>query len=1225
MFLRRFLSMPAVLTLALAFLLGIMLVGGCPQQQVPSPPADDDDSQIDNPPDVDEPDQDRPIPPPAADGDDDGVDDGDDDGQQPPDDGDDDGGDGGDGGDDGGDDGGTAPVALRVSEPTNPMGVRPGPGVVVPFEFRLSDPAGIVSAAEIVLAPDADGNGEPDEGSSPVPRSAQTVAYVSGENIEVDYTTEKVLGLLANGYGRYVLGLRVETTTGVQEVKYAAGSILFDAVIPTATWVTPTEDKLTNPKAWPVTLTTSDNAPHTVKVLLDADTNPDNGFAGVLVPETDLAADSDTRSFNPYLSISSGTYYYYVEVSDDVQPAMEPFYARGAGNELLRVSVTRRLVSTSGDPYDLNNLTASTDGAILRGFNFNDLAGTSMNTVPDLDGDGNNELIIGSRFGKPNLATFQGQGWGEAYLIYGESSRLYGVNALNSVGGTIPGVNFRGIRVPLNTTYTQGLSDITVIDDMDGDELPELVFSFPRVESITLSADPPLQHPDLIADLTFMGEMEYDAYYGMQWNANEAQFTRGGTVIVSSHNRVLTDRDMVTRKFDRVIDLHEIGQLFNTMERPGMAKFVRAVEPNDPAGGCADCEPQVPEACECEDSDGIPENDCEAGCGECPDGSGNEVIEETEYVSYTIKWDTWLGAAGAPQGPGGFHMPWTAPLAEPPLTNPTFFNPQLPDPPDNAACDIPVGCELTHVWWVWNDFMGCADGNSLRRTALFCNDTMMYLDPDDPQAPPLQVWTGFYGNLEGGCTPRAFGVGGDVLPPTSIGCRILGQEVDDRFGVAVGSDGTWLYMSAPQHSATQADVPSLPVEARIASGAVYQLRTDLRTAPEAPNLAQLWIEPNQSYPNPDAEIENRVDYTMPTPHQYIIESVGSWRMAYTSEAFSFTVEGPDVVCVESDAPEVFSASSADYSPYPTGTAGYNTDRTPQIVGPHDNAQISFVRALGDVNADGIRDFAVGSPSILDPGSPGDIVGAVYIVYGRAVGLEGDYLLENLHLDPSDPARLEGVMLKGSSPGEKLARVFDAAGDFNGDGVADVIVGNENGSGGTGEAIVIFGDATLQSPADGWTVSDIVAAGRALRFVGESAGDLLGANVGGAGDVDGDGYDDVLISAPGVADDKGAVYLVYGSPSLSGELSLTQIGTVDLPGCKFIGREDGDMLGGGSKEIAGTWPDDATATINAFSKGVASLGDIDGDGKEDYAISAVLADPNNKTDAGEIYILYGRGD
>lgn len=207
-------------------------------------------------------------------------------------------------------------------------------------------------------------------------------------------------------------------------------------------------------------------------------------------------------------------------------------------------------------------------------------------------------------------------------------------------------------------------------------------------------------------------------------------------------------------------------------------------------------------------------------------------------------------------------------------------------------CDEPVGCKIDNAWVVWS---------ALPLTSATLTEAWRV-----PYSGGFQVaWTGFLGSMGTG-SPAWYYLGETWLPPTSVGARILGQQVDDRFGFAVGTDGRWLYISAPDHMAMQTDVPSLPTGNRVGSGVVYQLRTDVRTSPTAPNLAQLWIEPGVretdpngvdpntpdyetiAYPYLDAELPDREDYTMPVPHQYIIESVGSWRGYYTYENRPFT-------------------------------------------------------------------------------------------------------------------------------------------------------------------------------------------------------------------------------------------------------------------------------------------------------------------------------------------------
>jgi len=588
-------------------------------------------------------------------------------------------------------------------------------------------------------------------------------------------------------------------------------------------------------------------------------------------------------------------------------------------------------------------------------------------------------------------------------------------------------------------------------------------------------------------------------------------------------------------------------------------------------------------------------------------------------------------------------MPWTIPAADPPLVNPSMFGLILPQD-DLNPCGGTNGCIIRNRWFMWNEDMLCFI--PLPQTTLTpCSEAWKanYAGND------YIAWTGFLG-CKGIGSPMVYSVGGVVLPPTSVGARIFGQQVDDAFGTAVGSDGRWLYISAPDHTALQEDVPDLGWAAvpgdRTGSGVVYQLRTDVRTQAGAPNMAQLWVEPGVNWPEVDIEIAGREDYTMPVPHQYIIESVGATRGNYGDDPqtrpYADNFANNQCISLASVQQGVFPADLLNGYEQPTGTAGYYTNRTPQIVGPHADAHLRYVRALGDVDGDGVRDFAVGSEDVKDPAS-GTVVGAIYIVYGQSLGFEGDYLLEKLQLAQTNPERLKGIMLKGASTTETLSRAVQSAGDFNGDGADDVVVGSENAPDG-GEAIVLLGSRTLESPENGWTVDDaVLTAMRAVRFSAVEAGDLAGANVGGAGDIDGDGYDDILIAAPGAADPDdpalhpGVVYLIYGSedftmdtdddgiPDTPLEFNLSQVGTPDLPGIVFVGRADGDKFGGGDKRLTGTVPANPSEEIHAFSNGVVPLGDLDGDGLADYAITAMLADPQGRLDAGEVYVLYGRSD
>lgn len=608
------LNRPLLIALLATGLLCITLTGGCPAPQTPTQPPPEEEESLEPPAPPPDTGKDRPIPIPEPDP---GA------GKPEPGAGEPGGQSGTSGGTGtGGTTGQAETIFLRLYEPFDSRTLRPPASVNVVFYATVKTGASIDSA-EVVLARDDNNDKTPD--GDPVFTQAHQVPQ--GDNT-VAFGTQAATPFLVNGFGHFLLGVRIRASDGAEQIKYAAGTVTLDAVAPTATWVAPLEDHLVNRDVtWTVQLTTQDNSPHAVTVLLDLDTTPSNGNELELAKKT--YAGSATRSISvPLFPYPPGDYRYYVVVTDGIDPEVRFYAPNPTTGKPARLAITNRVVGE----FDLNRLTNSSRGAILQGFNFNDQSGSSMVSVPDMNDDGASELIIGARFGKPNLSFFSGQGWGEAYLIYGQAARLTGVKALNSVGSSIPGLTFRGIRVRQNVNHTEGLSDVAVVPDMDGDDLPELVFSFPRVESITLGAPSKLglpgsevyyQHPDLKPDLSGMGIMEYDAIdYGTPgWNNSMAQFTRGGTVIVSSHNQMLTNPEILTRKFDRVLDLHEIGQMFSLMVRPRLTEYIRKVEPNVPPDGCADCDPNA--------------------TGDC--GGDPENPKETPYTSWIVKWDTWLG------------------------------------------------------------------------------------------------------------------------------------------------------------------------------------------------------------------------------------------------------------------------------------------------------------------------------------------------------------------------------------------------------------------------------------------------------------------------------------------------------------------------------------------------------------------------------------------------------
>jgi hypothetical protein len=213
---------------------------------------------------------------------------------------------------------------------------------------------------------------------------------------------------------------------------------------------------------------------------------------------------------------------------------------------------------------------------------------------------------------------------------------------------------------------------------------------------------------------------------------------------------------------------------------------------------------------------------------------------------------------------------------------------------------------------------------------------------------------------------------------------------------------------------------------------------------------------------------------------------------------------------------------------------------------------------GDVNADGVPDIVIGAEGVNTN------KGAAYVFSGSA--LSGT-------VSPTDAL----ATISGQTDGGRLGNAVSLAGDINADGYEDVIIGARDAENKKG-AVYIYSGAALSGPP-------------LATITGNTDNDNLGHSVSAAGDVNNDGYDDVIIGAPNVNFRAGAVY-IFGGSSLVGSKSasdaLAAIG----------GQSAGDELG----------------------HAVSGIGDVNGDGSDDILIGAWQT-PSGGT-RGSAYVFSG---
>ncbi len=289
--------------------------------------------------------------------------------------------------------------------------------------------------------------------------------------------------------------------------------------------------------------------------------------------------------------------------------------------------------------------------------------------------------------------------------------------------------------------------------------------------------------------------------------------------------------------------------------------------------------------------------------------------------------------------------------------------------------------------------------------------------------------------------------------------------------------------------------------------------------------------------------------------------------------------------------------------------GSSMDNIADVIMTSETMDIAFAQSVstaGDVNGDGYSDVIIGAPSYNSS------TGRAYIYFGGA--------------SMNDIA---DIILTGETAGNLFGESVSTAGDVNGDGYSDVLVGAFGFNSSTGR-VYLF---------DYFMKNEIIPD---ISTTGEAANNNFGYSVANAGDVNGDGFTDIIVGATGYSSNRGSAYIYYGglTPDTIADVTLTGPGVGTFFG---IVSSAGDINNDGYDDVivgsygfdnfrgrafiyfGGSPMDNGSDVIltgeqetDYFGASVSGAGDVNGDGYDDVLVGA----QGNSSNTGRAYLYFG---